>query len=342
MLVNRYRKIVSIFLLVAVVIVLFTLSKKREEKILDPASYIVNKISLCAQEKIPKSCLQKSANDFLDHFSLLDIQEILKENMQNQAVFLNCHETLHYLGSESYRRTGDISKVISSCMDICIHGCYHGAFEGYFVGKKLYQDQNADQVLKQDIQEFCKPTGNVKEVTCIHGAGHGLVFITGGDIPRSLSVCQQLQTDEDKESCYTGVFMENATVNAGHSSTYFRSDDPLYTCKVLPSQYQSICYSYVALNVFPFTTNKLNSADWEKSVAVCSSVPEADQARCFYALATLQTGFVLSQDQMRINCNIIKQQSNRYACMYGTITHLDNNPDPKVVSTKLQDWLNAK
>lgn len=151
---------------------LFIVALKGEKtKGLNPNSYIVGKMVACAKQKIPRSCLGNAAIDFLNHFSLPTIINVLNKNAGNQDVFLNCHETLHYLGREDYKREG-ISKAISSCTDLCVNGCYHGVFEGYFMDKKLYQQKNMDQVVEKDIQDFCKPDGNVKEVTCIHGAGH--------------------------------------------------------------------------------------------------------------------------------------------------------------------------
>lgn len=168
-----------------------------------------------------------------------------------------------------------------------------------------------------------------------------LFFITGGDVPRALAICEQLQTDQSRESCYTGVLMENVTSSSGQKTAYYNPADPLYTCKVLSPEYQAICYTYSGINFIPFNTNKLTGTDWGKAVDLCESVPKAYQAGCFSSMGTLQTGLVLSQDQMRNNCAGIKEESNRSACIYGTISHLYKNPDPVVVNKRLKQWLST-
>ena len=46
---------------------------------------------------------------------------------------------------------------------------------------------------------------------CTHGVGHGAMFVTEGDVPVSLKLCDALSGEAALHSCYSGVFMENSS-----------------------------------------------------------------------------------------------------------------------------------
>src|SRR5881409_1674242 len=81
----------------------------------------------------------------------------------------------------------------------------------------------------------------------------------GHDLPRALGTCDSLAGASQKESCYSGAFMEsivNATaphhpaseLAAGmhhHIAVTFRAldpADPLYPCSIMASRYLYACY----------------------------------------------------------------------------------------------------
>ena len=50
---------------------------------------------------------------------------------------------------------------------------------------------------------------NALRFQCLHGLGHGLTANAEHDIFRALRLCDALEGDWDRGSCYSGVFMEN-------------------------------------------------------------------------------------------------------------------------------------
>ena len=52
-------------------------------------------------------------------------------------------------------------------------------------------------------------SGSYMSWQCYHGIGHGLMFYTANDLPRSLKMCEGFDTDFSRSNCANGVFMEN-------------------------------------------------------------------------------------------------------------------------------------
>ena len=64
----------------------------------------------------------------------------------------------------------------------------------------------------------------------MYGIGHGVLAWASYEIPESLDICDALPTNQDHQSCYSGVFMENAfaidSEAAGYQSKYIKKMIP--------------------------------------------------------------------------------------------------------------------
>ena len=103
-------------------------------------------------------------------------------------------------------RGGEAFKVLNS---ECMSGYTHGVTEAFF-------REHGTENITDNLQVICNnETNNFVAHQCYHGIGHGLMAFYDYDMPQALKGCEDLPTH--RESCYSGVFMENV-VEIGRAS----------------------------------------------------------------------------------------------------------------------------
>ena len=108
-----------------------------------------------------------------------------------------------------------MGKVFESCTGLFQSGCYHGVIQAYFTSEGGIDSTKVSWFC--DLMETTRSNRWLR-FQCVHGIGHGLEMVWNWDLPRSLQGCDWLPTAWDRESCYGGVFMENAVASmpGGH------------------------------------------------------------------------------------------------------------------------------
>ncbi|MGK4579378.1 hypothetical protein [Kitasatospora sp. HPMI-4] len=162
-----------------------------------------------------------------------------------------CHPIAHELGHAAVRRYHqDFQKVLSFPHETCAAGYLHGAVEEMLAG-------SADP--EADILTLCAPAN---KGPCIHGIGHGTMFVTKQDVPAARALCDKFPTDSKRITCSEGLFMqffapdeedENAKANLPADKL---AQQPLYPCPEQPPLFRSACYFYAP-------TYFLSSHDWQ-------------------------------------------------------------------------------
>lgn len=286
--------------------------------------FIISKISECGPNSNVQ-CFKSIAHVFVAQFEMKEILKVFEKNEKQPDFFASCHVTLHFLGQEEYRKTNDTAETLAIGTPICFAGFYHGVLEAHMIDENL-TDNNPR--LASELPGLCgdetrfslKKTYN----ECLHGLGHALMYATNSDLPKSLTLCDLMRNESDRNWCYSGSFMENSTssTNNDHPSTYLKTDDPMYPCNILKTQYLNMCYT---LQSFYFA--ELAHYDWEQTYQLCKQVPMPYQNGCFNAFGQSQVGFTQDTEVMRDNCYVIKEPVGRMNCLYGIIGALGERYD---------------
>ncbi|GJF31610.1 hypothetical protein KNE206_43100 [Kitasatospora sp. NE20-6] len=168
--------------------------------------------------------------------ALADLDRISKDKPYTVRF---CHPIAHELGHAAVKRYHeDFQKVISFPHETCAAGYLHGAVE-----EMLAASKNP----KEDILTLCAPANRGP---CIHGVGHGIMFVTKQDIPAARDLCSKFPTTSRRITCSEGVFMqlfapdeedEKAKANLPADKL---AADPLYPCPEQPALFQSACFFY--------------------------------------------------------------------------------------------------
>ena len=216
-----------------------------------------------------------------------------------------CHTLTHWIGQVLYRRTGDAPRAFQECTGTCFGGCYHGVVEGY-----LKNQSGPDPAGLAGVCDEISDHGSGLFQDCLHGLGHGMMALTGDELPQSLAICDQFTKPDD---CYLGVFMENSTspTNPDHPSKFLNPKDPLYPCNDLPEKYLKTCYTAQS-NYFYV----LSRGDWSKTIDLCLSVPTAYQEGCVSYIGG-NVIFFGQADKLDDICNKLADKSLVQACFRG-------------------------
>ncbi|MGW4892926.1 hypothetical protein ACWEQL_11805 [Kitasatospora sp. NPDC004240] len=150
-----------------------------------------------------------------------------------------CHPIAHELGHQAVKRfNADFQKVISFPHETCAAGYLHGAVEEML---------NASAQPEVDLLKLCAPKNSGP---CIHGVGHGTMFVAKQDVAKARELCNKFTTDQNRIRCSEGLFMqlfgpdeEDETAKANLPADKL-AQDPLYPCKEQPALFQSACFFY--------------------------------------------------------------------------------------------------
>lgn len=241
-------------------------------------------------------------------------KETVRHLNELAATYGSCHDAAHKAGRFSYELFGEES--FKECGSECHSGCYHGATEAYFKDHGTANlSQNLNVICNSELNTFFSHQ-------CIHGIGHGLMAWTNYDLPEALKSCDLLSNRKD--SCWTGVFMENivgglvrGSVDAeksqtGHFTKYL-SDDPHYPCTTVDGKYKGSCYFLQTSRMI-----QLFGANFSKIAASCAEAPKLYQQSCFGSMGRDAGGTHRKDPKGAIAaCAHIVQPDGRLWCLNG-------------------------
>jgi Cytochrome C oxidase, cbb3-type, subunit III len=232
------------------------------------------------------------------------------------GVQADCHQIAHNIGHAGLAHYHNNAAVaLAHGAMTCNSGYYHGVIERAFAGVPRER-------VTRIARRLCTGRAVTKEefllYQCVHGLGHGLMIYSGLDLPYSLKVCHQLQTQFDRVSCTGGVFMQNLMPGMG-TSRYLRRSDPIYPCNAVARRDKVYCYLMVTSRILT-----LNGYDWRKTAATCRRSEEAWVATCFQSYGRDASGFTQYQPQRTIRlCLLAGKDAGE--CMYGAARDYGNN-----------------
>lgn len=117
----------------------------------------------------------------------------------------DCHLLAHKVGRAGFKEYGSVERALSLPGRLCNFGYFHGVLEGVFGDKVSH-----GMVAPDSVTELCQPfVMRWARAQCFHAIGHGLLYTMGYNLTHALNLCDSAGTQNEKESCYDGVFMEN-------------------------------------------------------------------------------------------------------------------------------------
>lgn len=180
----------------------------------DYARKIVEK---CADAKYKPTCYDEEIPKIMESVSMEDAFQITRLVQDKDPSYAYCHVLGHALSAaETAKDPSKWSEVITRCPSgICSNGCVHGAFQERFRTETLNDDE-LDK-LKPELADICEPRGNwnptgLEQATCYHALGHLLMYVSGADINKSVTICEEVSKkaggNDWSKLCFDGAFMQ--------------------------------------------------------------------------------------------------------------------------------------
>jgi hypothetical protein len=274
------------------------------------------------------ACLESRVTTLLTQFSTHDIMSVINTASTSPAtVVRNCHLIGHLIGHKTYLATPDLEQAFSQCTINCRHACMHGAVTEA-VNAELGESYAEDDIAHADIarlQAIGRRYCDRGRLLC-HAVGH-LIRMNSTDYQSALSMCDTM--GENTEMCYSGVFMEDASVIessvSGHDlkpAVQRSYDEP---CASLPPMYKAQCYRYLPMYQSTLFTQygiATTSAQLTIMKSTCTALPRNERDMCIFGIGAYanrlrdETGSPIHQGYF---CDKFSPGADRDACEIGIV-----------------------
>lgn len=228
-------------------------------------------------------------------------------------VVSQCHQLTHVIGRVAADLYPNAGAAFPHGDPFCWSGYYHGVTEGLLTQMGDGVTANLNTVC-DDIEG--KAAYSFDYYNCVHGLGHGLMYIRSNELFRSLELCDILSGQWERSSCYGGVFMENIIADeVNHFAKYLKDEDSLYPCNAVGDSYKSACWLMHTSHML-----KAVGGDFVRVFQLCSAVVEPYTNTCYQSLGRDASGRSVSNvEQTTQWCLLGLDERQRSNCIIGAV-----------------------
>jgi hypothetical protein len=219
-----------------------------------------------------------------------------------------CHAQSHELGQALYTLSGDVETALRRCDTRCTSGCMHGVVTAAFGDATV-------QSITEKMESFCQQGGMAslhRPGNCAHGLGHALMFVTRGDLRRSIDGCLGFSLESMQYYCGTGVFMERFVSD---STRRVALSSPLSPCdeEVL---FPGACYRYKGSQMWA----ALGGAD--QVASECARLEGLQRRGCYHGLGYAAISTVMDDPERMSTLCAVGDREDQIVCIEGVIEKL--------------------
>lgn len=239
----------------------------------------------------------------------------LKEKYKtDNYVVSQCHPLTHVIGREAALLYDTVGKAYLHGDSFCWSGYYHGVLEG--IASRIGVDDLPKKMDSICVEIPGKASYNFDYFNCVHGLGHSVMELLGDDVFKSLAMCDNLSGNWEKESCYSGVFMENIIAyGLTGTSKYLKDDDLMYPCTAVENVYKNQCY----LGQTSHALIKTNF-DYKKIFDLCSTLEASYRDICNQSMGRDVANQAYHKAELtRDNCWLATDKRDRDNCVIGAV-----------------------
>ena len=226
-------------------------------------------------------------------------------------VLRTCHPLAHEIGHLAYAKYKSVTVAEGYARETCWSGYHHGLMESYI-------SQFDDGQLRTRMSTICKQDPNhlysLAYYNCWHGLGHGLTIRFTQDVFRALKFCDYVKQSWERQSCYSGVFMQNIVANGSgmHRAVDLTPSDPIYPCDAVTAQQKPSCYLMQ-------TSYVLQVKNWNLPVAfkICDRVETGFVGTCYRSMGRDISGAALLDPGKIVTQCDLGATAHRAECIAG-------------------------
>lgn len=197
-----------------------------------------------------------------------------------ESGFPSCHDHAHELGKAAYAVTQDMPAVLQACQTRCVSGCMHGVLMEAFTERP--------GSLRERIATLCDGATFRqihKKGDCVHGVGHGAIYVSDYDMPKALKLCEAVGERAYQYYCASGAYMQIFMTYQRQIAA--RTDQ--YPCDEA-KQFAAACYRYKVFFMLARAGSRGEGLD--AVIKECLGLPARVQPACFHGIGHASVGLV--------------------------------------------------
>ncbi len=248
-----------------------------------------------------------------------------------------CHPIAHDLGHAALAKyDGDFAKAVSYRNDVCGSGYLHGVVED-----KLAESPDPET----EVTTLCSPD---QTASCVHGIGHGAMFVADLDVPKAEQLCDRFPRTYELVACSEGVFMQlfEPDVTDPRAMAQLRpahfAGDPFYPCPAQPAVFQSACYYYAPSYFLQQHDYAAHPGAFVQALDWCRQAPSAGQASCTMGAGSRIMKYNIARPVWTAAQCEQAQPWQRPICMAGVVSYWDVNYHDDSAASKLCPQLSGE
>ncbi len=237
----------------------------------------------------------------------------LKSRYGDPMVRSQCHQLAHVIGREAKYLYPAVAEAFRHGDGFCWSGYYHGVMEA------IVADAPPSE-LPRLLDSFCveipgKERFSFDYYNCVHGLGHGIMAIHQNELPASLAFCDNLSGGWERDSCWSGAFMENIIADEVSHTAKYLSSDPHYPCNAVDARYRDTCYRMQTSRMLTIV-----GGDFQKVFGLCREVEEVFRSTCYQSLGRDASGKQISDiAKTRAVCLLGQDEREKSNCIVGAV-----------------------
>jgi hypothetical protein len=329
------------FLGIAIICAALFWPAKKQTISADPPANVADQCT----NSVTYSCYKKQLTDITNKQGPIAAISVIKSSYTKVPyVKSECHQLMHVIGRAALiKYNDDIAQTYSHGDQFCWSGYYHGAIEELGNVKGLaYLVANSNAICAKIPG---KSTHSFYYYNCVHGMGHGFMFVENGNLFAALKDCDSLTDSWDSTSCYGGVFMQNVmneqapdeeSDTAGTTQqSYLKADQPMYPCTAVDEKYKDQCY----LMQTSYALQTVNY-DFNKVFNICSQVESQFRDTCYTSLGRDASGNSISDaNKTKSTCLEGPTEEAQKYCVHGAamdfVSYFHSDVQAKQLCTSL-------
>ncbi|WP_405497462.1 hypothetical protein [Streptomyces sp. NBC_00096] len=251
--------------------------------------------------------------------ALADLEQI---TLKSPYVAGFCHPVTHEVGHAALAKYhGDFTKAVSFPNDVCGSGYLHGVVE-----EKLQEAPNPSTA----VTTLCSPA---QTGACIHGIGHGAMFVSHLDVPAAEKMCDRFPQAKQVTSCSEGIFMQLFEPDEGDPTALAKlpadklAAEAQYPCAGQPAAHQSACYFYAPIYYLQTHDYAANPEAFVQGLAWCLKAPTSgSRSDCSRGMGSRTMKYNIDRPVwVAEQCQRAPSVWQRQACAAGMVSYWDVN-----------------
>ncbi|MBI2618236.1 hypothetical protein HYW58_02170 [Candidatus Kaiserbacteria bacterium] len=284
------------------------------------AEYAEEILYTCSNEEYRPACYDREIPKLMDlGISMEDAFTITRLVQEKDNSYFYCHVLGHNLSAkETAKDPSKWKEVITRAPSgMCSNGGIHGAFQERFRVESLPDATVAE--LESLLAGICQKRDGwdptlLEQATCTHAIGHLAMYVTGGDIQKSLELCNQASFNDGRYDfrpiCFDGVFMQLFQPLEPEDFALIEGKQPvLETVDAYCEQFNGAQFKSCRSESWPLYGEAVEAP--EGIARICSPIEDKElQFRCYSGMFYVVTASRLNLDEGKMTdfCSQFSQE----------------------------------